>query len=126
LTCIKVTKSLFATLGGIQFSKEYREMETPKDLKRHAALLDEMAKTVGVDLQQAAIRGDLRIDDISDAVLSCANCADPLHCTQWLQDHADGAQATPDYCNNAALLMQLRDDSDGGNNGGNEGDNQKD
>lgn len=87
-------------------------METPKDLKRHAALLDEMAKTVGIDLQEAAIRGDLSIDDISQAVLSCTNCADAAHCTHWLQDYAGGAAATPDYCNNASLMQKLRRDSD--------------
>lgn len=87
-------------------------METPKNLKRHAALLDEMAITLGIDLQKAAIRGDLQIDDISQAVLRCTGCADPLNCTKWMQDHAEGATATPDYCSNATLLQQLRQNSE--------------
>jgi len=87
-------------------------MESPKILKRHAALLDEMAQTLGIDLEEAAIRGDLRIDDISEAVLRCTGCPDPRHCRHWLQDHTEGATATPDYCSNAALFQQLRQTSE--------------
>ena len=87
-------------------------METSKKLKRHAALLDEMAKTLGIDLQEAAIRGDLRIDDISEAVLRCTGCPDPQHCSHWMQGHIEGATVTPDYCSNAALLQQLRQASE--------------
>ena len=84
-------------------------MAVPKDIKRHAALLDQMAETLGLDLQETAIHGDLRIDEISEAVLRCASCAEPDKCTAWQQDHADGAEVTPDYCRNAALLQRLRE-----------------
>lgn len=83
-------------------------MPRSDNLKRHAALLDRMATTLGIDLQEAAIHGDLRIDEIADAVLRCTDCADPLHCDKWLADHPEGAEGTPDYCRNSELLQGLR------------------
>ncbi len=44
------------------------------DLKTHAALFDRMAETVGLDLQEEAISGRLRFDEISEAVLRCTRC----------------------------------------------------
>lgn len=75
-------------------------------LKHHADLFDSMASTLGHDLQEAAIAGKLRIDDISDAVLRCADCSNPGHCQQWLADRERALDA-PEYCRNRDLLDRL-------------------
>jgi len=84
-------------------------MHTTSTLKRHAALLDRMAGTLGIDLEESAMRGDLPPADIADAVLKCVSCADPAHCAQWLDTQADHANTTPGYCRNAELFQKLGD-----------------
>ncbi|WP_109313235.1 DUF6455 family protein [Ruegeria sp. AU67] len=75
-------------------------------LKRHAELVDQMATHVGVDLEDAAIGGDVSIDQISDAVLRCSDCSNPDHCAQFLAQSAQG-QKTPEYCRNTSLFDRL-------------------
>lgn len=81
-------------------------MHNPEQLRRHADLVDRMATTRGIDLEEQALRGHVSIDEISDAVLSCTNCNNPEHCSQWL-DANDSAPATPEYCRNAELFAAL-------------------
>ncbi len=82
-------------------------MQNQNVLKRHARLMDKMAETLGLDLEEAAMRGTLPMDDIADVVLSCTNCSNPDHCETWLGEHADGADATPGYCRNKDLFAEL-------------------
>ncbi|MEL7175997.1 MAG: DUF6455 family protein [Pseudomonadota bacterium] len=77
-------------------------------LKRHADLMDRMAGTLGLDLEEKALRGDLPFDEIADAVMRCTGCTGAGACEKWLQDHADGAEQTPHYCRNADLFKTLR------------------
>ena len=81
-------------------------------LKHHAGLVDRMAGTVGVDLEQAVLDGALRFDAIADAVLRCTGCPDPAHCAGWLARH-DTADAPPGYCRNAALFAGLAPEGGG-------------
>ncbi|MEX0349066.1 MAG: DUF6455 family protein [Paracoccaceae bacterium] len=81
-------------------------MQSPKTLKRHAALLDEMAQTLGVDLQDAALRGDLEFGEIADAVIACTGCTNPTHCEAWLAENSR-AESGPGYCRNTELLKRL-------------------
>ncbi|MBE1284229.1 MAG: hypothetical protein GJ676_13035 [Rhodobacteraceae bacterium] len=83
-------------------------MSDHAQLKHHADLLDRMAETQGIDLQEEAISGRLRFDRIADAVLRCAKCAHPDHCQLWLKAHKDGADRTPDYCRNQDLFELMR------------------
>lgn len=77
-------------------------------LKRHAELVDRMAVRLGIDLQEAALRGQLDIDQISDAVLNCTGCAEPFHCSAWLDDPSAGTTSrTPGYCRNRDLFARL-------------------
>jgi len=76
-------------------------------LKRHAALLDQMAETIGVDLQDAAIRGELRMGELGDAVLDCAQCARSGECISWMESSAKTASQPPEYCLNRAVLVRL-------------------
>lgn len=85
-------------------------MPNREQLKRHASLVDRMASARGVDLEEQAMRGNVSIDEISDAVLSCTNCTNPEHCAGWL----DAKEATnqpvsafPSYCRNAELFAAL-------------------
>lgn len=78
-------------------------------LKRHAALVDRMATTLGVDLEEATMRGDLPMDALADVVLRCTGCSDPNGCDHWLDDHAQtGAAHAPSFCRNSTLLEGLR------------------
>jgi Family of unknown function (DUF6455) len=83
-------------------------MQNRSVLKRHAALVDKMAETLGVDLEEVTMRGDLEISEISDAVLSCTACANPEACRGWLGDHKEGAAQTPDYCRNSEMFQRLQ------------------
>lgn len=75
-------------------------------LKRHASLVDEMATTLGIDLQEAAIGGALRVDEISEAVLRCSDCPNPGHCESFLAENK-AVSRTPEYCQNQELLRRL-------------------
>ncbi|WP_420584662.1 DUF6455 family protein [Ruegeria sp.] len=75
-------------------------------LKRHAGLVDQMATKLGVDLQEAAIGGDVSMDQLSDAVLRCTGCSNPEHCQGLLDQHASVSH-TPEYCRNQDLLSKL-------------------
>ncbi len=77
-------------------------------LRRHARLVDTMAETLGVDLEEQALRGNVSVDQISDAVLSCTACTQPDTCEHWLATR-QGIEATaPGYCRNADLLQALK------------------
>ncbi|MEX0307134.1 MAG: DUF6455 family protein [Ruegeria sp.] len=75
-------------------------------LRRHAGLVDKMATTLGVDLQEVAIEGSLRFDEISDAVLRCTECPNPGHCEAFLAQNSAASKA-PEYCRNHDLLSRL-------------------
>lgn len=76
-------------------------------LKRHAALVDTMAQTRGIDLEEQAMRGNVSFDEISDAVLSCTGCSNPEGCSSWLKAHEGGSATSPSYCRNDALFARL-------------------
>ncbi len=83
-------------------------MQNRSVMKRHAALVDQMAETLGIDLEELTMRGGLGIDEISDAVLSCTACSNPEACQSWLGEHKEGAEHTPDYCRNSEMFQRLR------------------
>ncbi len=85
-------------------------MTMKQNLKAHAALVDRMAQTVGVDLEDAVLQGAARLDDLADAVLRCTDCSDPCHCAGWL-DKAEHRDAPPSYCRNTALFLALKQDA---------------
>ncbi|SLN22064.1 DUF6455 family protein [Ruegeria meonggei] len=81
-------------------------MPNRETLRLHAGLVDRMATKLGVDLENAAIGGDVSIDEISDAVIRCTDCPNPGHCQAFL-DRDEIAQRTPEYCRNQDLLSKL-------------------
>lgn len=86
-------------------------MADPNTLKHHADLVDRMAQTVDVDLEDAVLSGAARFDDIADAVLKCTQCSNPGHCEDWL-DRTRQADAPPTYCKNSALFARLKPGDD--------------
>ncbi|SHM09478.1 hypothetical protein SAMN05443432_104386 [Roseovarius litoreus] len=77
-------------------------------LKRHAALVDRMANTVGIDLEEKLMAGMLDVDTIGDAVLNCTGCSSPGDCERWLDAHSHGADAPPSICRNTELFERLQ------------------
>ncbi|MCV6585087.1 MAG: DUF6455 family protein [Marinibacterium sp.] len=82
-------------------------MQNQDVMKRHAALVDRMANTLGIDLEESAMRGDLDIEEIGDAVLRCTGCTNPDHCGQWLNENPTADNAVG-YCRNTALFERLK------------------
>ena len=84
-------------------------MTTQSTLAKHAALVDDMGRALGVDLEEEMLRGALRPDTLVDAVLSCTNCTDPGKCRAWLSQQDGLSETTPSYCRNTDVLVPLRD-----------------
>lgn len=82
-------------------------MQSPKTLKHHAALVDQMAETVVIDLEEAVLSGAARFDEVADAVLRCTECSDPEHCASWLKT-AERQAEPPAYCRNFTLFTASR------------------
>lgn len=82
-------------------------MTRRETLRQSAALFDQMASTLGVDLEEAALARCLSVDEISDAVLRCSDCPNPAHCKTFLKRNQQSEQ-TPEYCRNRDLLSRLR------------------
>jgi hypothetical protein len=77
-------------------------------LKTHADLVDRMAGTLGVDLEQAMMEGRMNVDQLGDAVLSCTGCSNPEDCRHWLEGHKGQiAEEAPGYCRNRDMLKRL-------------------
>ena len=86
-------------------------MQNRDVLKRHADLVDSMADTLGIDLEVAAMRGDLDIEEISDAVLRCTACSNPEHCAGWIEakrSEGETVDKPVSYCRNSALFERLK------------------
>lgn len=83
-------------------------MYNTKTIRRHAGLFADMAERQGVDLQEAAMRGQIMPDDIADGVLRCTGCTDPDRCEAQMAA-SDRLNDVPDFCRNAALLTALKD-----------------
>ncbi len=83
-------------------------MQSEKNLRKHAALVDHMAQTLGVDLEEQALRGNVSISEIDDAVLRCTGCTQPETCAHWLETRQGVEASTPDYCRNAELFTSLQ------------------
>jgi hypothetical protein len=83
-------------------------MTSTTTLKKHAALVDRMATTLGIDLEEKAMQGQIDFDQISDAVMACSGCSNPEDCTHWLDAQEGQANAAPDICRNAELFARLK------------------
>lgn len=85
-------------------------MQSTLTLKRHAALVDRMANSLGVDLEQKIIEGQMQFDALGDMILACTGCANPDTCDHWLEQNRNVVvEAAPEYCRNGGLFALLKD-----------------
>ena len=78
-----------------------------KTLKDHEILVSRMAGTLGVDLDEAELRGQIAPEFRDEMVLACTGCADAGACDRWLGENAK-ADATPAFCRNVGVFDVLR------------------
>lgn len=83
-----------------------RQMQGDKTRARHAALMHQMAATLGADLDHAEMQGDLPPEMREEMLLACTGCSDPTGCAHWLSRTAKAADA-PGYCRNGDILHRL-------------------
>jgi hypothetical protein len=81
-------------------------MQGDKTLKDHETLMGRMAQTLGADLDEAELRGELPPEERFSMLLSCTGCAEPEGCQKWLDEHPS-AEAAPGYCRNADRIAEL-------------------
>jgi len=90
-------------------------MHGRKTLNRHAALMNRMAQTLGINLTEMMIRGQLGGEDWRAAVVRCADCAEPTECLHWLTERGEAgtgrgaAETAPEYCTNREMMARLRE-----------------
>jgi len=104
---IQIKAGAVAARQGRVSSNRRPDMQHSLTLKRHADLVDRMATTQGVDLEETMMAGHLTPGELGDAVLACTGCAAPEACGHWLAANAAGAEETPGYCRNAELFSEL-------------------
>ena len=82
-------------------------MEVIRKRARHSLLMGRMAETLGIDLEENAMRG--RFDDFEHqrAIARCTGCEGGADCPHWLDTHRGGAGNAPAYCRNAGLFATL-------------------
>ena len=83
-------------------------MKLFETLTTHADLMHRMADTVGADLGDAVLRGDLSGQELRSAVMQCAHCAAGEECPGWLDAHAEGVSEVPGFCENKPMMDRLR------------------
>ena len=74
---------------------------------KHADRVNRMADTLGVELAEEMLRGNLPPQDLRATVLNCMGCREASACETWLSEHPEGADATPGYCRNKERLEAL-------------------
>jgi pyrroloquinoline quinone (PQQ) biosynthesis protein C len=67
---------------------------------KHADLVNRMAETLGVDLAEEMLKGNLPPQEIRSTVMACMGCGEPGACAEWLEAHPEGSEAAPHYCRN--------------------------
>ncbi|WP_305967944.1 MULTISPECIES: DUF6455 family protein [unclassified Mameliella] len=82
-------------------------MQSRATLKRHAALVDDMAQARGIDLEERIMRGKLTVSELEDAVLRCTSCASPETCAHWLAKREQDGTEAPGFCRNSDLFQTL-------------------
>jgi pyrroloquinoline quinone (PQQ) biosynthesis protein C len=76
-------------------------------LKAHADLVDRMAGTVGLDLEEVMMEGRMTFDQLGEAVLACTGCTQPETCQHWLALQHTSDEAAPGYCRNRDTFQRL-------------------
>jgi len=83
-------------------------MPQTKTIKRHTDLVDRMASTLGLDLEEKVYAGQLDPETLCDTVLRCTGCTDPDGCEAWMAAQAGAVEATPIMCRNGEVFAALK------------------
>ena len=83
-------------------------MPQTKTIKRPADLVDRMARTLGMDLEEEVYAGQLDPETLCDTVLRCTGCTDPDGCEAWMAAQAGPVEATPIMCRNGEVFAALK------------------
>ncbi len=83
-------------------------MTNQMTLRRHAELVDRMATTLGLDLEELAMAGQLRIDTVGDVVLACTGCSNPNGCDRWMALQEGTVSDPPQICRNKDMFADLK------------------
>lgn len=79
------------------------------DVGTHLWLSRGMAARVGVSLDEVLHQGTLTREDFNGMVTRCRSCRQPADCLAFQRAAGATCAEPPDYCENRALLAQLRD-----------------
>lgn len=74
----------------------------------HEHLLGRMADVLGLNLDVELDLTRISRTELERAITRCSQCPDPSGCERWLEEHAWGAEETPQLCRNKAMLEHLR------------------
>lgn len=77
-------------------------------MRRHTDLVDRMADTLGIDLEEKVYAGQLDPETLCDAVLRCTGCSDPDGCEKWLAAQDGVVENPPIMCRNGEVFLGLK------------------
>jgi len=85
-------------------------MQESGRLSRHFWLIQGMARTLGVNLNEALRTGRLGRNVHAGAIADCCACGKTARCMGWLAQQGAGADELPRYCRLKPLLEGLKTD----------------
>lgn len=73
-------------------------MEDHGKLSKHFWLTQGMARTIGVNVNDALRDGRIARGEYAEMVAACCHCDRAEHCMAWMGQQAAGAEALPGWC----------------------------
>ncbi|MFN3209428.1 MAG: DUF6455 family protein [Roseovarius sp.] len=83
-------------------------MPRTRTMRQHTELVDMMARTLGIDLEEEVYSGQLDPEALCDAVLRCTGCSNPDGCEAWMAAQGTVADAAPAMCRNGEVFATLK------------------
>lgn len=77
-------------------------------LSRHFWLTQGMARSVGINLNEALQSAVLRRDEYAQAIALCCDCGKTQQCVGWMAQQGAGARDVPSFCPIGEMLEKLR------------------
>lgn len=75
----------------------------------HAELVEKMADTLGVDVEELMQRGRLSPEELDESVLRCIGCLEVGACQHFLAEDEDAARdEPPGFCRNKEFFEALK------------------
>ncbi|RAP41422.1 hypothetical protein BYZ73_10795 [Rhodovulum viride] len=84
-------------------------MEDQGRLSKHFWLTQGMARTIGVNLNDALRSGQLGRGEYSELVAACAHCGRAEECMRWMGHQVTGADRLPEWCAVGVRLEALKE-----------------